>query len=156
LFVRWFEIDQGSVCSAMRGARSLSDILSELITARGCTQAWSHQVLEYTWNKAIGEPYCYQTQVGEIRRGVLNVTVAHSSLLEELAAFRKSALLKFLQSSAIGIAIQDIQFRVGSVVVGNKETTESSRAFLEKAMSHGLCPPMQTMQRERPRSEKER
>jgi Dna[CI] antecedent, DciA len=127
--VRWFEIDQGSVFSAMRGARSLSNILSELITARGCTQSWSRQILEHAWNKAIGEPYCYQTQVGELRRGVLNVTVAHPSLLEELAAFRKSALLIFLQSSALGVAIHDIQFRVGSVVVDIKETTESSQAI---------------------------
>ena len=106
----------------MRGARSLSDILSELITTRGCTQSWSRQVLEYTWNRAIGEPYCYQTQVGEIRRGVLNVTVAHPSLLEELAAFRKSALLTSLQSSALGIVIHDIQFRVGSVVVDHSKS----------------------------------
>ena len=137
----------------MRDARSLSNILSELITARGYTQSWSHQVLQYNWSKAIGEPYCYQTQVGEIRRGILSVIVAHPSLLEELAAFRKPVLLKFLQSSALGIAVRDIQFRVGSVVADIKETTESAQLLSGEAMPHSLWPPMQ---RKRPRREKER
>ena len=43
-----------------------------------------------------GRAACRQTQLGEVRRGVLNVTVAHSALLEELAAFRKPALLAAL------------------------------------------------------------
>ena len=45
---------------------------------------------------------CRQTRLGEVRRGVLNVTVAHSTLLEELMAFRKPALLAALRSGAPG------------------------------------------------------
>ena len=45
----------------------------------------------------------------------MNVTVAHSTLLEELAAFRKPALLRALQSSVRATLIQDIRFRIGAI-----------------------------------------
>ena len=59
-----------------------------------------------------------------MRRGVLNVTVAHPSLLEELIAFRKATLLATLQSGALGTAIRDIQFQVDSVVFDTKQAAE--------------------------------
>ena len=99
-----------------RGPRSLSDILGELFTVRGYGRLWSRQELEDAWNRAVGEPYCRQTQLGEVRRGVLNVTVAHSALLEELVSFRKAELLGMLRSGAPATAIHDIRFRVGEIV----------------------------------------
>lgn len=100
-----------------RGPQLLSDILGELIVVRGYSRAHARRVLENAWNEAVGEPDCYQTRIGEVRRGILNVTVAHSALLEELVAFRKAQLVGFLQSSTLGIAIHDIRFQVGSVAV---------------------------------------
>ena len=100
-----------------RGPRPLSDILGELFTVRGYGRLRARQELEDAWNTAVGEPYCRQTRLGEVRRGVLNVTVAHSTLLEELAAFRKPALLAALRSGAPATTIHDIRFRVGPVVL---------------------------------------
>ena len=102
-----------------RGPRPLSDILGELFTVRGYGRLRARQELEDAWNAAVGEPYCRQTRLGEVRRGVLNVTVAHSTLLEELAAFRKPALLAALRSGAPATTIHDIRFRVGAVVLGS-------------------------------------
>jgi predicted nucleic acid-binding Zn ribbon protein len=101
--------------NVIHDARSLSDILGELIVARGYSQTHAQRVLENAWRIAVGEPYCHQTRVGELRHGVLNVTVAHSALLEELVAFRKAKLVEALKSSALGRTIHDIRFRVGSV-----------------------------------------
>jgi predicted nucleic acid-binding Zn ribbon protein len=98
-----------------RGPRLLSDILGELFTVRGYGRLRARQELEDAWNAAVGEPCCHQTRLGEIRRGVLDVTVAHSTLLEELSAFRKPSLLKALRSIAHAASIHDIRFRVGSV-----------------------------------------
>ena len=103
-----------------RGPRPLSDILGELFTVRGYGRLRARQELEDAWNTAVGEPYCRQTRLGEVRRGVLNVTVAHSTLLEELAAFRKPALLAALRSGAPATTIHDIRFRVGAVVLGSQ------------------------------------
>jgi predicted nucleic acid-binding Zn ribbon protein len=99
-----------------RGPRPLSDILGELFTVRGYGRLHARQELEDAWNRAVGDPGCHQTRLGEVRRGVLNVTVAHSTLLEELSAFRKSILLKALRSDAPATVIHDIRFKVGPVV----------------------------------------
>src|SRR5271169_5570569 len=100
-----------------REPRRLSDILGELFTVRGYGRLRARQELEDAWNAAVGEPCCHQTRLGEVRRGVLNVTVAHSTLLQELAAFRKPALLGALRSGAPATTIHDIRFRVGAVTL---------------------------------------
>src|SRR4051812_14740275 len=71
------------------GPRPLSDILGALFAARGYGRLRATRELEEAWETAVGEPACRQTRVGGVRHGVLSVTVAHSTLLEELAAFRK-------------------------------------------------------------------
>jgi hypothetical protein len=98
-----------------RGPRELSEILGELFTVRGYGQLRALSELEEAWNTAVGEPHCHQTRLGEIRRGVVNVTVAHPTLLEELSAFRKPELLAALRACAPGATIHDIRFRVGPV-----------------------------------------
>jgi len=98
-----------------RGPLALSEILGELFTLRGYGRFRARQELEQAWEAAVGEPLCRQTQLGEVRRGVLNVTVSHPALLEELAAFRKPSLLAVLRSDAPGTTIHDIRFRVGAV-----------------------------------------
>ena len=57
-----------------------------IVRHQGFRSAPRSKELKDAWNAAVGEPQCHQTRVGEVRRGVLNVTVAHSTLLEELAA----------------------------------------------------------------------
>jgi hypothetical protein len=105
------------------GPRPLSDILGELFTVRGYGRLRARQELEEAWNAAVGESNSYQTQLGEVRRGVLNVTVAHSTLLEELAAFHKPALLAALRSGAPATTIHDIRFQVGLVAPEVKRPT---------------------------------
>jgi hypothetical protein len=102
---------------SQHGPRPLSKIMGELFTVRGYGRLHARQELENAWNRAVGEPYCWQTRIGQVRRGVLNVTVAHSTLLEELAAFRKPALLAALRSDAPATTIHDIQFRVGAIAL---------------------------------------
>jgi hypothetical protein len=84
--------------------------------------------MEEAWNAAVGEPQCHQTRLGELRRGVLNVTVAHPTLLEELAAFRKPELLQALRASVPGTTIHDIRFRIG--VVQGPEAPETAEALI--------------------------
>lgn len=109
---------------AIHSPHSLSDILGELIVIRGYSRTWAQRVLENAWNVAVGEPHCYQTKIGELRHGALSVTVANSTLLEELVAFRKAELVASLRSCALGKAIHDIQFRVGTVTFDVQKVTE--------------------------------
>lgn len=96
-----------------RGPKPLGDILGELFASRGFGRLRALKELEDAWNAAVGDPACRQTRLGDVRRGVLNVTVAHPALLEELAAFRKSELLSALRRDAPGTVVHDIRFRVG-------------------------------------------
>jgi len=98
-----------------RGPKPLSEILGELFATRGFGRLRAQQELEDAWNAAVGEPGCHQTRLGEVRRGVLNVTVAHPTLLEELAAFQKPMLLAALRRDAPGTVIHDIRLRVGPI-----------------------------------------
>src|ERR1700758_5297398 len=97
-----------------RGPRALSEILGDLFATRGYGRFLARRELEEAWEAAVGEPACRQTRLGEVRRGVLNVTVAHPALLEELAAFRKAELLAALRSAATATTIHDLRFRVGA------------------------------------------
>jgi predicted nucleic acid-binding Zn ribbon protein len=98
-----------------RGPKPVADILGELFAARGLGRLRARRELEDAWAAAVGEPGCRQTRLGEVRRGVLSVTVAHPALLEELAAFHKPALLAALREAAPGTVLHDIRFRVGPV-----------------------------------------
>lgn len=117
-----------------RGPRALSDILGELFTVRGYARIRARQELEAAWNKAVGEPYWRETRLDEVRRGVLNVTVAHSMLLEELSAFRKSSLLRALRLDAPATIVHDIRFRVGPVVEPGEGRVSSSGLAVDQSL----------------------
>ena len=96
-----------------KGPKSLGELLGALIAARGYGQHYGQAQLETAWANAVGSTACRQTRVGSLRRGVLTVTVTHPALLEELAAFRKAALLSGLQAALPGVVLRDIRFRIG-------------------------------------------
>jgi predicted nucleic acid-binding Zn ribbon protein len=98
-----------------RGPKPLSEILANLFAARGYGRLQASNELERAWNAAVGDPGCRQTRIGGVKRGILNVTVAHSSLLEELSTFQKPALLEALRRDAPSTPILDIRFRVGPI-----------------------------------------
>ncbi|HWE35164.1 MAG TPA: DciA family protein [Isosphaeraceae bacterium] len=106
---------EGRSADGQRGPRPLSEVLGALFAARGYGRLRAARELEAAWEAAVGEPACRQSKVGGVRHGVLSVTVAHPTLLEELAAFRKPALLAALRRAAPETPIQDIRFKVGPI-----------------------------------------
>ena len=98
-----------------RGPKPLGDVLSNLFAERGYGRLQAVGELEAAWNTAVGEVGARQTQIGGVRGGVLNVTVAHPALLEELASFQKPQLLAVLRREIPGTPILDIRFRVGPI-----------------------------------------
>jgi predicted nucleic acid-binding Zn ribbon protein len=124
-----------------RGPRALSEILGELFTARGYGRLQALGELERAWNSAVGEPHCHETRVGELRRGVLSVTVAHPTLLQELAAFRKAEILQALRASTIGTAIEDIRFRIGPVSQSGPEAETAQSLPGEQGVEKGKSRP---------------
>lgn len=96
-----------------RGPKPVGEILGSLFAARGLGRLRSAGELEEAWNAAVGEPASRQTRPAGIKRGVLNVSVAHPALLEDLSAYRKPALLAELRRLLPDVPIHDIRFRVG-------------------------------------------
>ncbi|MFO0957276.1 MAG: DUF721 domain-containing protein [Isosphaeraceae bacterium] len=98
-----------------RGPKPLSDVLGNLFAARGLGRVRGARELEAAWAASVGEADLRRTRVGGLRQGVLSVTVSHPALLEDLAAFRKPAILAALRQNLPGLPVHDIRFRVGPI-----------------------------------------
>ncbi|QDV38933.1 DUF721 domain-containing protein [Tautonia plasticadhaerens] len=97
------------------GTTPLSEALGSLFASRGYARTRALGELEAAWESAVGPELAGRTRLGTVRHGVLSVTVAHPTLLEELAAFRKPAILAALRKDAPGTPVHDLRFRVGPI-----------------------------------------
>lgn len=97
-----------------KGPQPISDILAQLMARRGFARVRSAEAFDKAWRQAAGEMLSQYTRPGSIRRGKLEVTVANSTLVQELS-FQKPHLLKMLAELLPDEKIQDLRFRVGPV-----------------------------------------
>ncbi len=102
--------------SKRRGAQPLSHILSEVMARRGLSRLRGQEELERAWcvalERTVGHPLADSTRIGCVRRGVLEVQVANSVLLQELGGFHKQRLLETLRKTVAFETIRDIRFRL--------------------------------------------
>jgi len=98
----------------MAQPQRIGNILAELMARQGFARVAAAAGYESAWRQAAGELAARYSRVGLLRRGKLEVTVAHSTLLQELS-FRKPALLKALASLLPNQQIKDLRFRLGAV-----------------------------------------
>ncbi len=96
-----------------RGPERIGEILSRLFTARGWGRRQGRLRLEEAWNEAAGAETAKHTRVGGLRRGVLEVEVDNSVLLQELAHYHKRRLLEQLRGRLPELTLADLRFRVG-------------------------------------------
>ena len=97
-----------------RGPELLGEILSRLFTARGWGRRQDRLHLERAWAEAAGPALAAETRALGLRRGVLEVEVGSSALLQELAHFHKRRLLEELRRRLPGSRLNDLRFRAGS------------------------------------------
>lgn len=91
---------------------ALGDVLSQLFATRGYGRIQGDRQVRQIWQEIVGEETGGQTRVTGVKNGVLNVGVANSPLLSELAGFRKSEILARLKSEHADLRIRDIKFRL--------------------------------------------
>jgi predicted nucleic acid-binding Zn ribbon protein len=96
-----------------RASRPLGDVLTEFFVARGLGRARGVGELETAWLEVAGGALAAETAVLGSRHGVVSIGVSHPALLEELAAFRKTFLLKALRQKLPNTSIRDLRFRIG-------------------------------------------
>src|SRR4029450_10919753 len=92
--------------------KAMGDVMSQLLARRGYAQVQAAALCESAWRTAVGEKLAPPPRPGNVRRGVLEVLVATSSVLQELA-FVKAKVIKQLAQLAPDQKIRDVRFRVG-------------------------------------------
>ncbi|MBN2475972.1 MAG: DUF721 domain-containing protein [Pirellulales bacterium] len=97
-----------------RRPQHIGNVLAELMARQGYARQRSPEAYEAAWRQAAGELVAGYTRVGSLRRGTLEVIVAHSTLVQELG-FQKSTLLNTLAGLLPEDGIRDLRFRVGSI-----------------------------------------
>jgi predicted nucleic acid-binding Zn ribbon protein len=97
-----------------RRPKKIADVLAQLITARGYGRIQADADFTAVWQQAAGPALARFTRPGQIRRGQLEVTVASSTILQELT-FQKQRILTALQAELPDAHIRDLRFRLGSI-----------------------------------------
>lgn len=98
-----------------RGPEALGEILSRLFVARGWGRQHGRLRLEQAWAEVAGPAIAPHTAVARLVRGVLEVIVDSSVLLQELTHFHKRRLLQQLKVRLSGVPLTDLRFRAGRV-----------------------------------------
>jgi hypothetical protein len=109
------ESDSGRDCLG-RGPQRLSLALAELIALRGYARPRGDADLQTAWRDAAGQTIGKQTRAVAIRRGVLQISVAHSALLAELNGFYKQTLLAKLTELHAHLKVRDLKFKLDSSI----------------------------------------
>lgn len=89
--------------------------MGKLFVARGWGRKQERLKLEKAWMVSAGEDYAPLTRVSALKKGVLEVLVANSALLQELAQFQKRSILATLRTELPGVEITDLRFRYGKI-----------------------------------------
>ena len=99
---------------AAKQPERIGNVLAELMARCGYARQQADQALQKAWRAAVGDLAAQWTRVGPLRRGMLEVTVANSVLLQELS-FQKTTLLDALAKKLPDHKIRDLRLRSGTV-----------------------------------------
>jgi hypothetical protein len=95
------------------GPQPLAEAVAQLMASRGYARVQSAAELDQVWNDAVGQTLAANSRPGNLRRGVLEVIVANSAVMQELE-FIKRKILKEL-TTLTPKKIRNLRFRVGPV-----------------------------------------
>ncbi len=95
------------------GPEPIKEIIARLFISRGWGRRQGNLQLEQAWEESIGPDHAQKTRIVGFRRGILEVEVANSILLQELVHFHKRKLLEQLRQRLPGKQLKDLRFRTG-------------------------------------------
>jgi predicted nucleic acid-binding Zn ribbon protein len=96
------------------GPKRLGQLLAQSFARNGVAQESVAAEIVETWRAIVDPKLVPHTRVGRVRRGVLEVTVANSGMMQELA-FCQAKLAAQLAERLPAHKIKAIRFRTGSV-----------------------------------------
>ena len=95
-----------------RRAKPIGEVLSRLMSRRGYAQVQQTTDLQAAVGQAVGKSLAKHCRPGKLSRGVLEIHVRNSSVLQELTFQKKQVLGKLAQTEE---KIRDLKFRVGQI-----------------------------------------
>ena len=96
-----------------RSPKKIADVIGQVVTKKAYGRLLSDELLCGSWSAACGEEIARHTQVGPLRRGVLEIFVDNSTLLQDLT-FQKAAILSRLKQLQPGGNVRDLRFRAAA------------------------------------------
>lgn len=97
-----------------RAPQKIADALSTLLARKGYAQVQTASTCERAWREAAGAKLAAHSRPGNIKRGVLEITVRNSAAVQELT-FQKKHLLAKITAALPDQKITDLKFRVGPI-----------------------------------------
>ena len=92
----------------------LDSLIAELMARRGYARQLTASIFDEVWTQMLAPIMAKQSKPGKLRGGILEVTVANSTILQELT-FQKRNLIQMLNQKLPDQPISDIRFRIGGV-----------------------------------------
>jgi hypothetical protein len=97
-----------------RPAVKINNIISSLMSRRGYAQKQSNEELQQAWAAAAGKRLANESRIGNMKRGVLEVFVSNSTVLQEIT-FQKRRIIKKLKETTVCEKLKDVKFRIGAI-----------------------------------------
>ncbi|HBO43017.1 MAG TPA: DUF721 domain-containing protein [Planctomycetaceae bacterium] len=94
--------------------QTIGNIVGDMMIEKGLTRGQSSETVEAAWRNAVGDEGAPYSRPGRIRRGVLEVMVSHSTMVQELV-FQKAELLHSLRRLLPDTKILDLRFQVAPI-----------------------------------------
>lgn len=94
--------------------KKMGDVLSNLLARKGYARVLSTSAFSAAWQEAAGQRLAAHSRAGDVKRGVLEITVRNSAVLQELT-FAKRGLLQRLVALLADQKIKDVRFKVGTL-----------------------------------------
>ncbi len=97
-----------------RRPRRAGELVAQLLARSGYARVRSSSALDDAWREAAGELLAKHSRLGNVRRGVLQITVANSTMAQEFT-FQKKQLLGRLARLLPDEKIRDLRFSTGRI-----------------------------------------
>jgi predicted nucleic acid-binding Zn ribbon protein len=109
----WWDVNDHVRRYGRRGAnpKSLQTVLNRLLARQGYNQQQAESSLAAGWRKVVPPQWAGCSRVKQIQRGVLEVVVANSAVLQQLT-FQQAPLLRAIQQELPEKKIKQIRFRL--------------------------------------------
>lgn len=103
-----------------RGAVKVGQVLKDLFPKRTGADKTLQEVRD-VWREIVGEEVSRCTEIMDLKKGVLYVTVESTVLIHHLTNFEKNAIIAKIQELTRGKYLNDIRFKVGMLNDGRRK-----------------------------------